>query len=144
MVNGITQVVRKVTHYQVVDWVDGQIPKKNSQKNIRFLLDQFLSSIAEGSVPVVHCSAGVGRSGTFILMAILKLQVQSNQSLSIFGQVRKVREQRWGMVHTLSQYQFLYDFAEDQIERLHNGIPSMSSCSSEEMKEEEENVVINI
>lgn len=109
--NAKTAEVRNLTHYQVIDWQDGEIPKKSSQKHVRFLLDQFLGCIAEGSIPIVHCSAGVGRSGTFICMAIIKLQVASNQNISIFNEVRKLREQRWGMVHTLTQYEYLYDFA---------------------------------
>ena len=42
------------------------------------------------------------------------------------------------MVHTLSQYEYLYDFAEKEIDRLHNGMVSLSSASSEEYEEEAE------
>jgi hypothetical protein len=40
------------------------------------------------------------------------------------------------MVHTLTQYEHLYDFAEKEIDRKYNGIASMSSASSEEMDDE--------
>jgi protein tyrosine phosphatase len=46
----------------------------------------------------------VGRTGTFILMALIRLIISSNSKISIFNEVRKAREQRWGMVHTLAQY----------------------------------------
>jgi len=89
--NGNTGECRIVTHYQVVDWPDGEVPNNKKKKNIHFLLDQFLSCIAEGSVPIVHCSAGVGRTGTFIAMAILRLLIHNNQNISIFNEVRKLR-----------------------------------------------------
>ena len=135
--NASTQQTRVITHYQVVDWQDGEVPSKGSLKHIRYALDQFIASMGADSSPIVHCSAGVGRTGTFIAMAILKQQVAAQQSVSIFNEVRKLREQRWGMVHTLTQYEYLYDFTEGEIDALHNGMASLSEASSEEMKEEE-------
>jgi len=41
------------------------------------------------------------------------------------------------MVHTLTQYEHLYDFAEKEIDRLHNGIGSLSSASSEDMGDDD-------
>lgn len=111
VVNTNTGATRVVTHYQVADWPDGEVPNSKRRKHIHFLLDQLLGCIAEKSVPVVHCSAGVGRTGTFIAMAQLRLKIRDNQPISIFNEVRKLREQRWGMVHTLAQYEHLYDFA---------------------------------
>ena len=96
----------------MTDWPDGDAPTKKSKKSLNYLIDTFLSSISEGSVALVHCSAGVGRTGTFIALCIIRLLINNNQNISIFNEVRKLREQRWGMVHTLSQYEYLYDFAE--------------------------------
>jgi len=74
---------------------------------------------------VVHCSAGCGRTGTFIAICngivtleILKkcgkLNTESGYSLvpriSIFAIVRRLREQRWTMVRTELQYKSIYDF----------------------------------
>jgi protein tyrosine phosphatase len=47
---------------------------------------------------VVHCSAGVGRTGVIIAIFNLILQIKSQKAISVFGTVRKMREQRWGMV----------------------------------------------
>ena len=75
----------------------------------------------------MHCSAGVGRTGTLICMAALKINIKSGEAISIFNEVRKFKEQRWGMVYTSSQYYYLYDFAEHEIVKLQNGILSANS-----------------
>ncbi len=54
----------------------------------------------------------MGRTGTFMMMATIRLLVNNNQNISVFNEVRKLREQRWGMVHTSSQYEFIYEFTE--------------------------------
>lgn len=53
---------------------------------------------------VVHCSAGVGRTGTLIAMAQIKMLIPKIEAISIFEIVRKLREQRWAMVYTATQY----------------------------------------
>ena len=90
-----------------------------------------MEDIKESRVPVVHCSAGVGRTGTFLMMAVIRLLVANNQGISVFNEVRKMREQRWGMVHTSSQYEFIYEFAEQEITKLHNGVSGFGSESGE-------------
>lgn len=57
---------------------------------------------------VVHCSAGVGRTGTFIAMAEIKMSIPKMEAISVFEIVRKLREQRWAMVYTATQYEYLY------------------------------------
>ena len=69
-------------------------------------------------------------------MAALKISIMSGEALSIFSEVRKLKEQRWGMVYTSTQYDYLYDFAEHEIVKLQNGI---LSANSEYDSEEEDN-----
>ena len=55
---------------------------------------------------VVHCSAGIGRTGVFIgaynVTSALEEQIEHNDDprVSVFAVVRRLREQRWGMVMT--------------------------------------------
>jgi len=64
----------------------------------------------------VHCSAGIGRTGTLIALHFLlqELLAQREQSqpfqASVFATVRNLREQRAGAVQTLEQYEFIYSF----------------------------------
>ena len=66
---------------------------------------------------VVHCSAGVGRTGTFISMYYLEKEIMrqikdevSEIKFSIFNLVRKLKEMRLYLVQTESQYRFIYEF----------------------------------
>ncbi|EGR34841.1 protein-tyrosine phosphatase protein, putative [Ichthyophthirius multifiliis] len=81
--------------------------------------------------------AGVGRTGTLISLVNLMIIVEyyvpiiqeiiknqqsienlNNCNISIFGTVRKIREQRWGMVHHSEQYAYLYKYMNLAIEKV--------------------------
>ena len=67
---------------------------------------------------VVHCSAGIGRTGVLLSLYELVMSLESqfknseDADISIFKTVRKLREQRWGLVATQQQYEFIYKFME--------------------------------
>lgn len=106
-------------HYHINDWHDGKAPKECH--GVNFLLQKLIADLNVG-VPVVHCSAGVGRTGTLIGMAVMRMLISANQPISVFNEVRKLKEQRWGMIYTPSQYDYLYEFTEHEINKLQNGI----------------------
>ena len=60
---------------------------------------------------VVHCRAGIGRTGTTIALinACLFLH-KSSEKLSVFSIVRRLREQRILMCQTQNQYEYIYFF----------------------------------
>ncbi|XP_072173209.1 uncharacterized protein [Diadema setosum] len=62
-----------------------------------------------GSAPIlVHCSAGVGRTGTFITLYCMLDQLQEEGRVSIFDFIKQMREDRPKMVQTVDQYIFLH------------------------------------
>ena len=73
-----------------------------------------------------NVSAGIGRTGTIvgifnILAAIETLKQEDSKEaprVSVFGGVRRLREQRFCMVQTIEQYQYIYDFVGDWIKQL--------------------------
>nr|CAH8872596.1 unnamed protein product [Trichobilharzia regenti] len=58
---------------------------------------------------IVHCSAGVGRTGAFIVIDSQLERLKHENSVDIFGAVCRMRAQRNFMVQTEEQYAFLYD-----------------------------------
>ncbi|VDK36550.1 unnamed protein product [Taenia asiatica] len=58
---------------------------------------------------VVHCSAGVGRTGAFIAIDSQLDRIRAENTVDIFGAVSRMRTQRNFMVQTEQQYAFLYE-----------------------------------
>nr|VZI11238.1 unnamed protein product [Spirometra erinaceieuropaei] len=64
-------------------------------------------AVATGPV-VVHCSAGIGRTGCFIALCIGCEQLRREDKVDVFGIVNRLRLDRGGMVEDHSQYAFLH------------------------------------
>ena len=111
--------VRVVDHLQVMNWPDHDSPDlKTDVESLNYLLYYMKKRTLPGRKIVVHCSAGCGRSGAIVglycMVTALETLVKDDQSprVSVFGTVRRLREQRWGMVQTKEQYSFMYKFME--------------------------------
>ncbi|XP_077393958.1 tyrosine-protein phosphatase non-receptor type 21-like isoform X1 [Festucalex cinctus] len=112
----VTGQERTVWHLQYTDWPDHGCP--DDFKGFLTYLEEIQSvrrhtnSISEpknSNLPVlVHCSAGVGRSGVVILSEIMIACLEHNEMLDIKTVLMKLRQQRMMMVQTLSQYTFIY------------------------------------
>jgi len=106
----VTGEKRKIKHLHYLDWPDFNVPK--SPKLFLEFLQEFRESgafLESTGPPVVHCSAGIGRSGTLILVDSLLLMA----SLGIEINMRKVMETlldmrtyRMGLIQTSDQLQF--------------------------------------
>ncbi|MEJ1273707.1 hypothetical protein NN561_004578 [Cricetulus griseus] len=70
-----------------------------------------------GNHPItVHCSAGAGRTGTFIALSNILERVKAEGLLDVFQAVKSLRLQRPHMVQTLEQYEFCYKVVQDFID----------------------------
>nr|XP_002130130.1 tyrosine-protein phosphatase non-receptor type 11 [Ciona intestinalis] len=112
---------RVVYHYHFKVWPDHGVPSDPGGV-LNFLHDINERYKSRNSGPViVHCSAGIGRSGTFIVIDII-LDVIGQQGLDceidIQRTIQMVRSQRSGMVQTEAQYQFVYLAVKQHIETL--------------------------
>ena len=66
------------------------------------LLKQVMANWSPSKGPIlVHCSAGVGRTGTFIAVDIALEQAKKEGVVDIAGIVNRLRQQRMKMVQTL-------------------------------------------
>jgi receptor-type tyrosine-protein phosphatase beta len=88
---------------QFTTWPDFGVPEP-PQTLVRFVR-AFRERIGSEMRPlVVHCSAGVGRSGTFIALDRLLHQIVYSDVVDIFGIVYEMRRERVWMVQTEQQY----------------------------------------
>ncbi|KAM3141925.1 hypothetical protein pb186bvf_006011 [Paramecium bursaria] len=93
-------------------WPDFGVPAENSFPLIDYIISILIQTQKNQGKPVVHCSAGVGRTGTVLSMCYVKEALNSGkQAISIFSFVRKLREQRPLMVNTAEQYALIYKYA---------------------------------
>lgn len=98
-------------------------PKPKSQTNgVHTPLAQSFTTIEQDNPRIIHCSAGVGRSGTFIALDYLLSMLYSDQlddlppdSDPIAEAVDLLRQQRMMMVQGESQFNFLYDVLREQM-----------------------------
>ncbi|XP_054237505.1 tyrosine-protein phosphatase non-receptor type 3 isoform X2 [Indicator indicator] len=94
-----------VTHLQYVAWPDHGVP----DDSMDFL--EFVTSMrpkrVENEPVLVHCSAGIGRTGVLVTMETAMCLIENNQPVYPLDIVRKMRDQRAMMVQTASQYKFV-------------------------------------
>ena len=115
-VHAIDEIVVGRVHYK--GWPDHGAPTiDDGYKNFLYMIKRV--DELKGDTPiVVHCSAGVGRTGTFISIYLLYNEIMAqikNENLekidfSVFNIVRKLKEMRLYMVQSIDQYKFIYEF----------------------------------
>lgn len=103
---------RKVLHYYYGEWEDSMPPTKMGP--LAALVDELnvARQAYPGIVPIVHCSAGVGRTGTLIAYDHFRNVSSLEGDDPVFETAMKLREQRMMMIQTSKQYLFLYDVVE--------------------------------
>ncbi|XP_039306144.1 tyrosine-protein phosphatase Lar isoform X7 [Solenopsis invicta] len=99
---------REIKQLQFTAWPDHGVPEHPAP----FL--QFLRRVRSLNVPdsgplVVHCSAGVGRTGCFIVIDSMLERIKHEKMIDIYGHVTCLRAQRNYMVQTEDQYIFIHD-----------------------------------
>ncbi|XP_041131973.1 receptor-type tyrosine-protein phosphatase eta-like isoform X2 [Polyodon spathula] len=116
MKNRKTAESRTVRHFHFTAWPDHGVPGTTELLiNFRHLVREHMDRYSRNSPTVVHCSAGVGRTGTLIAIDRLICQIERESVVDIFGIVYNLRMHRPLMVQTEDQYIFLNQCAKDLI-----------------------------
>ncbi|XP_076819208.1 receptor-type tyrosine-protein phosphatase alpha-like [Clavelina lepadiformis] len=105
----LEEETRQVVQLQYLTWPDHGVPALTTGI-IRFnerARKCFKKSRLPGPI-VVHCSAGVGRTGTFIAFNVLMRELNYKASVNVYETVLSLRKQRIAMVQTARQYIFLH------------------------------------
>eukprot|EP00035_Acanthoeca_spectabilis_P021111 m.436396 g.436396 ORF g.436396 m.436396 type:complete len:381 (-) comp17968_c0_seq1:174-1316(-) len=99
---------RTVKHFWYTGWPDHGVPD-TAAPVIAFLRAVRMETSGSRSPILVHCSAGIGRTGTFMAIDIGMQQLQSEWRVcDIKGVVTKMRKERGGSVQTAVQYRFIH------------------------------------
>ncbi|CAB1354177.1 unnamed protein product, partial [Coregonus sp. 'balchen'] len=98
---------RLVTQFHFTSWPDFGVPftpigMLKFLKKVKTCNPQYAGPI------VVHCSAGVGRTGTFIVIDAMLDMMNTERKVDVFGFVTRIRAQRCQMVQTDMQYVFIF------------------------------------
>ncbi|XP_071056638.1 tyrosine-protein phosphatase 10D isoform X2 [Onthophagus taurus] len=94
---------RVIRHFHFTTWPDFGVP--NPPHTLVRFVRAFREKVGSDQRPiVVHCSAGVGRSGTFICLDRILQQILVSDYVDIFGIVYTMRKERVWMVQTEQQY----------------------------------------
>nr|XP_006139274.1 receptor-type tyrosine-protein phosphatase alpha isoform X1 [Pelodiscus sinensis] len=138
---------RLVTQFHFTSWPDFGVPftpigMLKFLKKVKTCNPQYAGAI------VVHCSAGVGRTGTFIVIDAMLDMMHAERKVDVYGFVSRIRAQRCQMVQTDMQYVFIYQALlehylygdtelevtslETHLQKIYNKVPGTSSNGLEE------------
>uniref|UniRef100_A0A7N6A887 protein-tyrosine-phosphatase n=1 Tax=Anabas testudineus TaxID=64144 RepID=A0A7N6A887_ANATE len=98
---------RLVTQLHFTSWPDFGVPFTPIGM-LKFLKKVKAVNPSYAGPIVVHCSAGVGRTGTFIVIDSMIDMMHMEQRVDVFGFVSRIREQRCQLIQTDMQYSFIY------------------------------------
>lgn len=98
-----------VLHLNYTSWPDHGVPTVNAIESILQFVHIVRQQANRTKDPiVVHCSAGVGRTGTFIALDRLMQHIREHEFVDILGMVSEMRSHRLSMVQTEEQYVFIH------------------------------------
>ncbi|XP_057299165.1 receptor-type tyrosine-protein phosphatase delta-like [Hydractinia symbiolongicarpus] len=107
---------REVRQFHFTSWPDHGVPSHPSSvlSFVRHVMS-FMGKSEQKGPYVVHCSAGVGRTGTFIAIEGCLRQMEVRNEVDVYGIVFGMRMQRNYMVQVEPQYTFIYDALLDNV-----------------------------
>nr|XP_057921601.1 receptor-type tyrosine-protein phosphatase delta-like isoform X6 [Doryrhamphus excisus] len=105
---------REVRQFQFTAWPDHGVPE-HPTPFLAFLRRVKACNPPDAGPMVVHCSAGVGRTGCFIVIDAMLERIKHEKTADIYGHVTLMRAQRNYMVQTEDQYVFIHDALQEAV-----------------------------
>ncbi|XP_028986479.1 receptor-type tyrosine-protein phosphatase S-like isoform X1 [Betta splendens] len=99
---------REVRQFQFTAWPDHGVPEYPTPF-LNFLRRVKACNPPDAGPIAVHCSAGVGRTGCFIVIDAMLERIRHERTVDIYGHVTLMRSQRNYMVQTEDQYSFIHE-----------------------------------
>ncbi|PQE30155.1 tyrosine phosphatase 2 protein [Rutstroemia sp. NJR-2017a WRK4] len=116
---------RTIHHFLFLNWPDNDVPQSPEDiQSLLALLNVSRTANNHSTAPrIIHCSAGVGRTGTFIALDHLSRELEKGQLDNlgkdddpVFDTVKRLRDQRMLMVHRPTQYLMVYSVLREKWE----------------------------
>ncbi|XP_028398210.1 receptor-type tyrosine-protein phosphatase alpha-like isoform X2 [Dendronephthya gigantea] len=99
---------RVIQQFHFTEWPDHDVPI-HPVALLRFIKHSKSANSSESAPLVVHCSAGVGRSGVYMVIDSMIERIEDDKSVDVFNFLNHIRTQRIALVQEERQYVFVHD-----------------------------------